>query len=250
MNEARPKGYVPDSGPRLALFSEPLGAEVPKQAGAVAREPWADLVQQGQSCTWHGLAQACYGLTGEKTSPYTGWWYGRALRHPGIAADPRGIMPDEGIALLEILDSAATSGTCRWDLWRPGMEGFSIHAEPFGAASIESQARNFDLSVVAGTGDALANAAAVSIDSGEVPLLALDVDQAFEDFNGNGVIREQSGPSLGGHMVALWKHELTNGERMFLLVNSWRDWGLNNTAWISERRIRQARQVYRVRGVG
>jgi hypothetical protein len=247
-----PKGWRDDAPEALALISERFGAEIPNDEGAVPRELW-DLFQLANSCASHGFTQSEYALTGEKNSPYTMHWDALAEEHPYIAADPNGIMPDEGLSVTQILAAARNSGPCRWDLWNPSSPGFSPLKRPPGLARIDTQGHNFDVSAVFGIGDALPNAAAVSLDSWskpdavkEVPLLALDIDQAFEDYTG-GILREQSGPSKGGHLGALWQHWKVGGERVFLFLTNWR---LPKRVILSEARVRQARRVFRVRGAG
>jgi hypothetical protein len=252
MSELRPRGLRDDAPEALALISERFGADLPNDDGEVPREIW-ELFQIGESCVSHGFVQADYGLTGEKNSPYTLHWDGRAEDHPYIAADPDGVMPDEGLSVTQIMAAAQYSGPCRWELWNPSSPGFSIHKRPPGLARIDTQGHNFDVSAVFGIGDALPNALAVSLDSWakadatrEVPLLALDVDQAFEDYT-DGILREQSGPSLGGHLGAVWRHWRVGGERVFTFITNWRKPKL---VTLSEARVRQARRVFRVRGAG
>jgi hypothetical protein len=246
-------GWVDDDPEALAFISESmLGSETPNDSGAVPREMW-ELFQEGSSCTAHGLVQGDYGLTGKKNSPYCLWWDGRAENHPYIADDPDGKMPDEGLSVTQIMTAAQYSGGCQWDLWNPSMPEFAIHKKPPGLALIDTQSHNYDIVAVWGAGDALPIAAAVSLDTWanedapkEVPLIALDVDQAFIDYR-SGILREQSGPSLGGHMGALWQHWKVGGERVFAFITNWR---LPKIVTLSEARVRQARRVFRMRGVG
>jgi len=248
-----PMGWVDDDPDALALIAEPLfGTEVPNDSGAVPREIW-ELFQVGGSCTAHGLVQGDYGLTGKKNSPYAAWYDGRAEAHPYIPNDPNGSMPDEGLSMTQIMTAAQLSGGCEWTLWNPTMKEFSIHKKPPGLALIDTQSHNYDVSALLGFGDALPIAVAVSLDSWagsntqkEVPLIALDVDQAFLDYR-SGILREQSGPSLGGHMGAVWQHWKIAGERVFLFITNWAE---PKTVILSEARVRQARRVFRMRGVG
>ncbi len=246
-----PKGWNDDPPEALALIEERFGGETPNDEGAVPREIW-ELFQIGNSCTAHGFAQAEYGLTGQKNSPYTFYWDGLAEEHPYIADDPNGVMPDEGLSVTQILTAARYSGTCSPELWGPGVPGFSPLKRPPDLALIDTQGHSFDVSAIIGIGDALPNAAAVSLDSWskpdavkEIPLLALDVDQAFEDYR-SGILREMSGPSKGGHLGALWRHWKVGGERVFTFITNWR---LPKLVTLSEARVRQARRVFRVRGV-
>jgi hypothetical protein len=248
-----PMGWEDDAPEALALISEPLfGSETPNADGAVPREIW-ELFQEGQSCTGHGLVQGDYGLTGKRNSPYAVWWDGRAEEYPYIAQDPNGHMPNVGLSMTQIMTAAQYSGGCQWDLWNPTMAEFSIHAKPPGLALVDTQSHNYDVAAVLGFGDALPTAAAVSLDSWskqdgprEVPLIALDVDQALIDYKG-GILREQSGPSLGGHMGALWQHWEVAGERVFTFITNWRG---PKIITLSEARVRQARRIFRMRGVG
>jgi hypothetical protein len=69
------------------------------------------------------------------------------------------------------------------------------------------------------------------------PMFAIEVDQAFEDWSGAGVIQEMRGPSLGGHMLYLLDYEtLSTGEVIFTFANSWgRSWGFGGLGRVGRR---------------
>ncbi len=252
MRPDRPKGWLPHAPGELPEYEPRFGLDTPNSHGEWPRAPWTDLIQVGLSCTWNGAACAEYGFTGEKNSPYPGYWASRARKHPDIAADKNGRMPNEGLSLFDILDSFGRSGTCQWDLWGPGTPGFSIYTRPPWVARVDSQRHNFDVSVLAATGNALFAGLACGIDRTAFALLALDVDEEFERFKGSGIIGKQSGPSLGGHLVPVWSHKWDDGEAN--IGNYWRDWGNldlgGNIARISADRIAQARYGFLIQKVG
>jgi hypothetical protein len=251
-----PMGWRPDPPGALPEYEPCFGLDTPKPRGELWREPWTDLVQQSASCTWHGAACAEYAFTGEKNSPYPGHWHALSQRYPNIAADPNGVMPDEGISVSEIRESFRNSGTCEWKRWAPGTLGFHPLKRPPWHARVESQRHNFEVSVVVATGDALFAALACGFDRGHFPLIALDVDEAFINFTGDGVIGKQSGPRIDGHMIPMWNHAFNEGEGLF--GNYWPErmvngvlvpWGMGNLARISAERIAQARAGFLIHRV-
>lgn len=243
-----PKGWIEDDPGALPAYEDRIGAE-PLDSPPRPRPPvWEDLYQVGESCMWNGGAHVRYAFTGEKTSPYPGHWYSRALRHPSIARDPEGSMPDEGLRVTDYLLGCEKSGTCAPHLYGPGVEGFSIHKKPFGAAMQDAQRWKPDMSLVYGLGDGLVNAADEALDRLELPLIGFGVDDAFEHFDGNGVIRGLSGDGPG-HLATLWDKVIVNGERLFKLLNPWHNWAGGKTwALVDEDFVRSARQLFVAHG--
>lgn len=243
MIASRPLGWLPDEPGAVKIYTPNFGLDTPKPRGATPRAPWTNLIQVNQSCTWNGAAHAVYSKTGKKTSPYPGYYHSLAEKYPYIAADPKGIMPDEGLSISQIMESFENSGTCEWEFWNPSTPGFNPGKRPPWRARVDSQRHNLTISLVLGTGDALFRALACAIDEGDFPLLALDVDEAFMRFTGAGLIGKQSGPSLGGHLVSMWDHKFDDGEAT--IGNYWplddEPWGTGNLGRISAERIAQAR---------
>lgn len=63
--------------------------------------------------------------------------------------------------------------------------------------------------------------------SGYIPAFAMPVDQAYEDFNGDGVYAGMMGKSLGGHMQCV----VGFGPGYLLVCNSWsKTWGYKGLA--------------------
>jgi hypothetical protein len=68
------------------------------------------------------------------------------------------------------------------------------------------------------------------------PVFAIDVDPAFEDFNGQGEVGPMAGENRGGHMLYLVAYDtLANGQTIVTLANSWgRGWGASGYANCTE----------------
>ncbi len=237
-------GWLPDELGAVKIYAPEFGLDTPKSRGSTPRVPWTNLVQVGQSCVWHGAACGTYSKTGKKNSPYPGHWHSLSEKYPYVAADPNGIMPDEGLSISQIMESFENSGTCEWDLWNPSTPGFDPGKRPPWAARVDSQRHNLTISLVIGTGDSVFRALACAIDEGDFPLIALDVDEAFMRFTGTGIIGKQSGERLGGHLVPMWNHTYDAGEAT---IGNYRPevdghpWGTGNLGRISAERIAQAR---------
>jgi hypothetical protein len=243
---AFPKGWQPDDPSKFPVYEDRIGAT--PATPRVMRPIWKDLFQVGQSCVSNGIAHTRYAFTGEKTSPYPLHWLARGLRHPEIAHDPDGWMPDEGLSVSQTLRASELIGTCGWDLYNPSSKGFSINAKPFGAAMNDAQRWKPDISLVWGLGNGLVDAASTALDRGEIPLLCIKSDDIFEKFDGNGVLRHLSGEGEG-HLTTLWDQKIENGERLFQLLNPWRNWAGGRTdIWVSESFVAEAVQEFIVHG--
>jgi hypothetical protein len=235
VTDPRPTGWVDDPPGTLDGYEPPMGAEPPSDASELPREPWTDLFQEGQSCTVNGLVEADYEITGEKNSPYVPWWFARAEEY-----GPTDEMPDVGLSMFQFARAAREHGVCRMDLWSPGTPGFSIHRKPPALARIDAQRRNADIAVVVGVGVSMVEVFARAIDDVHVPLVVVNVDRAFEQFRGtlaNDVIGDQTGPTIARHLMAARKQRLRNGVREMLVVNTWRNWGERNQAWVTAARL-------------
>lgn len=253
----RPMGWEPDEPRALPGYEDLFGVDTPQPYGSMTREPWTDLYQIKKSCCSHGASYAEYAFTGIKTSPYPRHYAALAEKYPYQAADKDAILPDEGLSFGQILDSFQNSGACEYKFWNPETPGFDPCKRPPWSARVDSQRHNLTVSIVLGTGDELFAALAVAQDRGHFPLIALDVDPAFADFTGNGIIGAQSGPTLGGHLVPMVSHKFHDGEatignywRPRLISGVWIPWGTGNLARISRARIAEARAGFVVHEVG
>ena len=242
-----PPSHMVSSARRLIGLATPL----PKGSVNQFAPPIRDQGQKSQctgegsmgafvtSCNAHGIKLAippAMGGTSPVTSPAWAYKVARAVdrTNPNIPLTDDGAMPNQVVrgiqefGILALGDCSDEDADVNQEPTILELEKASrIHA--LGWNSIQSSGRDLVLDIMRAIGNAQV----------AVPA-SCDVDQAFEDYNGKGIIPSVlAGQNYGGHFFYFSQFQTTaSGSILFRFRNSWTEgWGDQGTGWVDDQFI-------------
>jgi hypothetical protein len=249
-------GWVPDpepnllsrAGSKLRASRALLGAISRPSEGGIGVSPW--VLDQGtsQSCTGHFAAEAIYGLTLRKCSPWFPWFWGRAYDRGSVAG-----LANVGVSSSSVRRALSRHGACGSDMWRPGVDGFGWEVLPDAVARANAQRFNLTLAPIWEVGETALESVLDALGNGFPVGVVVDVDPGFDAPVGD-TIGPAKGPSRGRHIVTGWRWRTVQGEdgprRQVQIVNSWgTGWAGDGCAWLDEDRIKFAPYLCAATGV-
>lgn len=209
----------------------------------VMRPIWRLIQGASQSCTCQAGAEVDYGLTGQKRSPWVGWWQARRI------AFGEGNIKNTGVPISGFIRAMRDHGLPPSEMWNPSSKGFSYTAEPPDVAQIAGQRHNLDLMPLYGTSASVVQAAWSSLSLGQPLVYTVPANAQFSHPEGDeiGEIRDRD---PNDHMVVGWRGRVKAGRRQILTPNWWPGWGNGDGAcWIDESWLGAAEYVACGRGV-
>lgn len=242
MSDERPCGYLldtPDPPERVTedvlLGAADLVGTIPHFA-SIPQPEWITQ-QRGPSCTGHYWAEAVYGMTGEKQSPYLPFYYG--LMHD-FSGNEAAIDVADGVSMRSTIDAAKVHGSCKWDLWNPSSPGFKPIARPPALARLDAQRHNVDsVRIYASGGNAPVEAVCAAIAAGRPVGIVVRVDKEFDRPISGYVAPDGGGTARGSHIITGWSYRtLENGERRVRALVHWgKGFGTNGGVELDPDRI-------------
>ena len=247
MSAERPCGYVLDRaddpsrvGEDVLLGASELAGFIPPST-AIQQPLWI-TEQRGPSCTGHYWAEAIYGMTGEKQSPYLPFYFG--LMHD-YGGNEGAIEVASGVSMASTLAAVREHGSCLWKFWNPSSFGFTPTGRPPALGRVDAQKRNVDaIRIYSVGGDSAVESVCAAIAAGRPPGIVVRVDDAFDNPNPvDGYVGPQTGRHERGlHIITGWSYRtLQNGERRVSALVHWGPrFGLNGLVELDPDRIRRA----------
>lgn len=213
-------GWVPERGPRRVAGQalgvvRRLSALATSSRGGVPRDPW--ILNQGSqnACTGHNGAQLVYGLTGAKVSPWMLWLYGR-LRD---GATPE-TLSNVGVRTSAMLAAFRKHGSCYYDAWRPGLDGFAYDEQPPALLRMQAQRYNLSVTPLYDSGQRLVDLIVDGLSRQRPCGLVVRVDAGFDRAKSDPVGPE-SGKTRGDHIISPWSFYKSPNGYVIECVNSW-----------------------------
>jgi hypothetical protein len=228
VSRRRGLGWLPDDPQRVALeltaapLEDLIGTPTSPAVDAIDLAPLLDKIpnqEHTSSCVGHAFATSLY-LLGQTTktpiprpSAKLIYDFARAEDQPYVRLGDYGSRP---IAAMRCLIEQGMVAESDWPIvFEPGGRSNINDRPPLG---IYQKALGYKVGsyyrIRAGYG--AAEAVRLALRHGYVPIFAMPVDAAYQDWDG-GVYVERDGPSLGGHMQSTCGY----GDGHILVASSW-----------------------------
>lgn len=222
-----------------------IGALLQPEETVPKFDPWVlDQTIHWEGCSGHNAAGAIYEKTGKKVSPWMPWVF--ALLSDGN--DPEHL-PNEGVSSFGILRSFRKHGSCRYEDWSDGAEGFHPLSIPPAVLRADAQAYNCDAIPLFASGPQLVALLVDGLARGYSGGIVVDVDRSFDNAGSDPVGPAQD-KGRGQHIITLRRALRWKGATAIEIVNSWgTSWGDGGLARLTAERVGQAPFAWLLRGV-
>lgn len=236
-------GAVSSMGPLIGAPRN-LPSEAMEIAGHLA--PYRDQ-KESSSCVGHAVcrvADARLRVQGKNPpygSPLAAYTVGRILGR----ARPSEKLTDEGSYPRLVMQGIREYGVPSEATWPLDMKNVNTDVPP-DVLQRASAWKIADYYRVYAEGDSRGDAVCAAL-AQKYPLLACaSVDDVFMDHKGPSVLEPPNPKTIvGGHALAIVGYRTVDGQRQFLIANSWSDWGMTGSlAWVNEAWVRACSDVY------
>jgi len=236
-----PPGLVTKSAaPFLAL----VGAGVTPSSASIPHAPIKDQypVSACVGFAAAGALETAFAAHGQPVTPRSGqgiYTLARcAGRETGTSLDDRGSVP--WVAMQALTDWGAPSEAA-W-VFDPS----KVNEEPrLGELEAADMFKLRGFYRIDSFGAERLDAIKTAIAAGHPCFFATSVDAAFEQWNGQGVISSETGPSLGGHAMYMTAFSETASGLVVEITNSWGlSWGRSGTGLVDEQFIAGCSSLY------